>query len=393
MPLDSVPPPPPRGKIPPKPKHICSPSALCEIRLSEAGRVFHHFPKGTFRARFIPPTIPQYVLKAFSANPFQWSWTIRDGPRKGKVYPVPTIPTSCPSGAGKALRWVVSLFHTYKLHLNAQALDPSTGRVLPAYLRLYQNNMLVHFRAQLALAKPLPTTAPGPKPPKPVKAPAPPPVTPPNKAYATAAEVLELRKELSELRAIIATLHDKQAPSQPTSPIIAPTVTPASHYSTPSLTPSVSTAASHTTPSTLPWLQWILDQPSCPMWLRNSLDSGMLATLHQAVPDDVPQVIQVTHPARPPLYRWSTFPSASPPGLTLDSGMLATLHQAVPDDVPQVIQVTHPAHPSLYVGFDSNGDLTIALHFPPEVVDVSFRLPARFDYKSSSGLEKSPVPQ
>ena len=47
------------------------------------------------------------------------------------------------------IQWIVSVFHAFKSQLALQALDDK-GRVLPAYVKLYQNNMLVHLRAQQA---------------------------------------------------------------------------------------------------------------------------------------------------------------------------------------------------------------------------------------------------
>jgi len=59
--------------------------------------------------------------------------------------------------------WIVSIFHAFKSQLNPQVLDQATGRVLPAYVKLYQNNMLMHLCAQLArprAGKPSPSAAP-----------------------------------------------------------------------------------------------------------------------------------------------------------------------------------------------------------------------------------------
>ncbi|KAI6094731.1 hypothetical protein EDD16DRAFT_1721413 [Pisolithus croceorrhizus] len=148
MPLEPVPPPSPRGKTPP-PKHQCSPTVPCPLRLSEVGRQYHQFPKGTFRAHFSPPALPKTVASHFAKNPPIWTWSVKAGPNEGKSFQVPTIPIACDKTAPRAVKWIVAVFHSFKAHLNPVALDTDSGRVLPAWLRLYQNNLLVHIRNQL----------------------------------------------------------------------------------------------------------------------------------------------------------------------------------------------------------------------------------------------------
>jgi len=161
MPLVPQPPPSSLGQSSPPPKHQCSSSSPCTIRLSEIGKCWHAFPKGSFRARFAPPAVPRSVLHHFDAHPYFWSWTTKAGPNAGKSFAVPTVPTSCPKDSPKATQWVVSIFHAFKAQLAPQALDPETGRVLPSYVKIYQNNMLMHLRAQRAhprAGKPPPLT-------------------------------------------------------------------------------------------------------------------------------------------------------------------------------------------------------------------------------------------
>ncbi|KAI5984841.1 hypothetical protein EDD15DRAFT_2374742 [Pisolithus albus] len=86
MPLDSVPPPSPRGKNPPQPKHI-----------------------RTFKARYSLPIVPKYVLNHFAHHAPVWTWVAKDGPNKGKSFQVPTTPVACAKNAPRAVRWMVAV--------------------------------------------------------------------------------------------------------------------------------------------------------------------------------------------------------------------------------------------------------------------------------------------
>ncbi|KAI6099274.1 hypothetical protein EV401DRAFT_2081592 [Pisolithus croceorrhizus] len=94
MPLEPIPPPSPHGKTPP-PKHQCSSTAPCPLRLSEVGCQYYQFPKGTFWACFSPPTLPQAVASYFAKHPPIWTWSVKAGPNEGKSFQVPTIPIAC----------------------------------------------------------------------------------------------------------------------------------------------------------------------------------------------------------------------------------------------------------------------------------------------------------
>ena len=153
MPLEPLPPPSPVGKPSPPLKHVCSPSSPCQIRLSEVGKRYHAFPKGTFKARFAPPAIPRLVLQFLAKTPPTWTWTTRAGPRASKSFSVPSVPTACSRDSLKAIQWIISIFHAFKAQLVPQALSQETGRVLPDYVKLYQNNMLLHFRSQQAQSR------------------------------------------------------------------------------------------------------------------------------------------------------------------------------------------------------------------------------------------------
>ncbi|KAI6094261.1 hypothetical protein EDD16DRAFT_1720259 [Pisolithus croceorrhizus] len=153
MPLEPIPPSSPCGKTPP-PKHQCSPTVPCPLRLSDVGRQYHHFPKGTFRARFSPPALPKAMASYLTKNPPVWTWSVRAGPNEGKSFQVPTILIACGKTAPRAMKWIVAVFHSFKAHLSPAAIDAESGRVHPAWLRLYQNNLLIHIRNQLKARSP-----------------------------------------------------------------------------------------------------------------------------------------------------------------------------------------------------------------------------------------------
>ena len=85
-------------------------------------------------------------------NPPTWTWTLRASPRAGTTLTVPTVPIHCASNAHRAVRWLVSVFHTFKGSLQADAsLAIADGKVLPPLVCIYQNNMLLHLDAQMRL--------------------------------------------------------------------------------------------------------------------------------------------------------------------------------------------------------------------------------------------------
>ncbi|KAI5986469.1 hypothetical protein EDD15DRAFT_2373174 [Pisolithus albus] len=204
MPLELVPPPSPRGKTPP-PKHQCSTTVPCPLRLSEMGRQYHPFPKGTFKARFSPPALPKFVVSHFAKHPPVWTWSVKAGPNRGKAFQVPTTPIACDKTASKAVQWIVSVFHSFKTHLNPIAIDPDTGKVQPAWLRLYQNNLHIHIRNQL---KARPPRRRGPPPTKPAPATTNPAPSGP-KADGTNQHVTRLEAEVAALRAEVRSLNEK----------------------------------------------------------------------------------------------------------------------------------------------------------------------------------------
>ncbi|KIM55108.1 hypothetical protein SCLCIDRAFT_30619 [Scleroderma citrinum Foug A] len=86
--------------------------------------------------------------------------------------------------------WLVSTFHAFKAILTPMALDAKTRWVLPAYVKLFQNNMLIHLAQQSrsqASSSPPPKSRVPPGPPPPPSAPR--------------VEIATLRLELAALQA------------------------------------------------------------------------------------------------------------------------------------------------------------------------------------------------
>ena len=289
------------GKPTPPPKHVCSPSSPCAIRLSEVGKRYHAFPKGTFKARFAPPAIPRHVLQHLAKSPPTWTWTTRAGPRAGKSFQVPSIPTACSRDSPRAIQWIVSIFHAFKAQLVPQALGQETGRVLPGYVKLYQNNMLVHVRSQQAQlrakSKPAPSQTMRPSPGYP---------TPPQSSVMpTIADLLSqieaLRKDFENFK-LTHEASSSEAPTSPaSSPQAAPTVLPNDPPSPPSSTSSMSIVEESTAHPNHPWLQPIIDHKHSPVFIHR-IDSSMAPIYSHAMPDDVQQVLAVGYPKASPRY-------------------------------------------------------------------------------------------
>jgi len=311
MPLEPEPLPSSLRRLSP-PRHQCSSTSTCTILLSEIGKYYHVFPKGSFQSRFAPPAIPRLVLHYLDTHPFYWSWTMKAGPNTGKSFAVPTVPTSCPKDSPKAVHWMVSIFHAFKAQLAPQALDQETGRVLPAYIKLYQNNMLMHIRAQRAHSrvgkKALLASAP------PCAAPQPVATIPPQPPSIIA----ELRREITALWTKVQALRLlHEAPtSPPLSPRTAPTVMPP-HPPSPCAASSISMVQEGIAHR---WLQAVINNQYCPPTFRH-IDSSMVPSYPLVIPEDVQQVLQVIYEA----------------------------------DVR-------------FVGFNSNGDLCVAIWSPAELI-------------------------
>ncbi|KAI6018626.1 hypothetical protein BKA83DRAFT_4532065 [Pisolithus microcarpus] len=132
----------------------------------------HHPPMGKFPHNNIDVLQPLPALSDslkledtstisyFASHPPTWTWAVKAGPNKGKTFQVPTIPIVCDDGAPRAVHWMVGVFHLFKAHLNPIAIDATTGRVLPDWLRLYQNNLYIHLHSQVKARSPHPKPAP-----------------------------------------------------------------------------------------------------------------------------------------------------------------------------------------------------------------------------------------
>ena len=308
---------------------------MCDIPISQIGRRFHYVPRRFIDTVFFPPSIPAWVLRYLKAHPPKWTWTIRAGPRAGTTLTVPTVPIHCSSDAHKAIKWIVSVYHSFKTSLVREetAIDRK-GRILPQLIRIYQNNMLMHIAAQMRILERTPPPAKSAKgAPSPPSGPSPPKTTPPpSKEHTTcSAEIAALRAEIADLRAEIADLRKKlsetlDVPAPPSPRTVLAVLKPTRPPSSPSS--SISSVRSRTAHPDHQWLQAVLDHKHCPTFLK-----------------------------------------------TIDSTMVPTLVYAIPDDVQQVLQVQHKNHPPVYIGIDSNGDLQVAAKAPGELVTISVAMP------------------
>ncbi|KAI6034792.1 hypothetical protein EDC04DRAFT_2604946 [Pisolithus marmoratus] len=292
MPLDSVPPPSPHGK-----------------KLSDVGKHYHSFPRGTFKARFLPPIIPKFITRHFINNPPVWTWTVKDGPNKGKSFQVPTIPVTCDKSAHKVVQWIIAVFHSFKAHLNPVAIDTDTGRVLLGWLHLYQNNLYVHLWSQLKEAHLAGSKHAGPPNP-PQKQPSAPTVRP------SPSDII-----IEELWAEIASLHEKlynlatsheacclhsSNPPNPTSlgpiPKEGPSPTP-SHSSPPTFTLLRSTCAGVVpNPSPLSWLTTALSSEDIPAAFMGVLYSPSSTTFSAPLPQGLIAAVKLTFKGSTPFY-------------------------------------------------------------------------------------------
>ena len=268
------------------------------ILLSEVGKCYHAFPKGTFKARFSPPVVPKAVLRRLASHPPTWSWTTKAGPKAGKSFHVPTVPTSCGRDSHRAIQWIVSVFHAFKSQLAPQALNDK-GRVLPAYVKLYQNNMLVHLRAQQALqvqqAKSPSTSCP-----QPAR-----PTQTPTQPFDTV--IADLRAEIASLRSDLENFKCKctastsnspsGSPSPPSSPVIHWSPTPS-----PPSPPPPSNVVLATVPYSGPvWLKRVLDHPQCPPSIHPLMPTTY-PILQYTMHSDATQIVRLDYDRDPSRY-------------------------------------------------------------------------------------------
>ena len=325
MPFEPQPPPSPVGKLTPPPKHSCSLSSPCLIRLSQVGKCYHAFPKGTFKACFAPPAIPCHVLQHLAKSPPTWTWTTRAGPRAGKSFQVPLVPTACGRDSPKAIQWIVTIFHAFKAQLAPQAISQETGQVLPSYVKLYQNNMLMHLRSQQAQlwarTKPSPTHT--------AKVSSPPPHQ--SLLLPTIADLLSqieaLRSDFEEFKRTHEASSSGASSSPSSSSEAVHTVLPNDPPSPPSSTSSMSIMEESIAHPSHPWLQPIIDHRHSPVFIHR-----------------------------------------------IDSSMAPLFSHTMPDDVQQVLMVGYPKVSPRYLGVDSNGDLRVSAQCPSEFVKMLINL-------------------
>ncbi|KAI5990528.1 hypothetical protein EDC04DRAFT_2911925 [Pisolithus marmoratus] len=338
MPLEPLPPPSPHGKIQSPPKHTCSTAEPCQIRLSDIGKCYHSFPKGSFKARFIPPSAPRFVVKHLAAHPPSWTWTTKGGPNKDRSFQVPTIPITCDKAAPRAIHWVVAVFHSFKAHLNPVAIDGETGKVKPGWLRLYQNNLYVHLRGQMKeTAVPKRAPPPTPKPPS-TAPPSGHPKPTPSRENFLEAELSKLCQEIAELKDKFhnyITSHEaccvrrSNSPSESSEEEHPTGVTPRPVRSPPVLLTLLPDGSSKPVANPPTWLVTALAQQDLPITFRDS----------------------------------AFVPSPFTPTTSFPEGML------------EVIKLKFDGAPPLFLGTHRDGDLRISTAAPASAVTTSYNLP------------------
>ena len=195
-----------------------------------------------------------------------------------------------------AVQWLVSTFHAFKAILTPMALDVKTRRVLPAYVKLFQNNILVHL-AQQSCSQVSPPPAPKSRA---LPGPPPPPSAPRAEVAALRSELVALRAKFKEFKSLYKSSSSKGSSSlsSPSEVHTALTVVPA-HPPSPSSSSTMSIVQERTSHPQHTWIQPILDHLHCPAFFLH-VDSSMVPIHSHALPDDVQQSIMVMYPKESP---------------------------------------------------------------------------------------------
>ena len=189
----------------------------------------------------------------------------------------------------------MDLFHSFKALLSPQVLD-TKGRVPTPLVRIYQSNMLIHFRRQVLASKPppksgsIPPLTP-PPPPKQRGEPAPQqnPPKAPTELERLRAEVTRLRKRVADL------LSNHRASLPPNPPSISPLrPLPRGPFSPPPDPAALSDPWTSSAPDfpDQPRFQRLLDHPCCPSFVRSIHPSSSLVHV-DTLPADTAQLCQV----------------------------------------------------------------------------------------------------
>ncbi|KAI6094185.1 hypothetical protein EDD16DRAFT_1707110 [Pisolithus croceorrhizus] len=208
----------------------------------------------------------------------------------------------------------MAVFHLLKAHLNPVAIDTLSGRVLPGWLHLYQNNMYVHLQSQLrtGLSPTQEPTAPKPSPP---------PIQPPHP---------NSTNPVSKLWEELWILHEKFYHFMSTHEACC---THGSNSHSTSSGPSTEDKDFPSHPATLTSPSPSLTAPQMVLSWSLTLPPGCLGPLSQELPPRTIFMIKLMYAGSPPLYL----------GVTRDNG----LHTATTAAHAQVVTtIKLPADPS-----------------------------------------------
>ena len=230
-----------------------------------------------------------------------WMWTTRASPRAGKSFQVPSVPTACSKDSPRAIQWIISIFHAFKAQLAPQAISLETGQVLPDYVKLYQNNMLVHLQSQQAQSKakvkPTPPQTMRPLPGHPS-----PPQLPPGLTIADLLSQIEaLQSDFEEFKHTHKASSSEASSSPSSSPQAVPTVLPNDPPFPPPSTLSLSIAEESIAHPSHTWLQPIIDHRLSPTFIH-CINSSMVPIFSHAMPDNMQQVLMVNHSKASPWF-------------------------------------------------------------------------------------------
>ncbi|KAI5990710.1 hypothetical protein EDC04DRAFT_2911865 [Pisolithus marmoratus] len=212
----------------------------------------------------------------------------------------------------KAIHWVVTVFHSFKAHLNPIAIDRESGEVKAGWLQLYQNNLYIHLQGQMKETTVAKRASPSiPKPPTT----APPTAHP--KATTLPSENL-LESKLSKLCQETADLwerftnyissheaccgHHSESPSESASEDGTESASPQPQCPPPILLSLLPDGSSMPTVNPPSWLVTATAQQDLPLTFRDSIIVPSPFTILKSFPEGTLEVIKLKFDGTTPLY-------------------------------------------------------------------------------------------